>query len=674
MLSVKILKDIDKYFSTFLYFILIIILLNVKNGKSDIALGNLYPEMFKHTPKTWHHYVRMTIGRFVEWTQYSYPNIKEFKNGFLKWSKLVLLVRFRKIKVYSNFDKKRKIITRVSGQFMLHSDKPYNHYLRFNINRKLRLNITFVLIYFSVNNCTLEALRIQRDGNRRILYTFCGHHSPFNFYPNFRKVVMKVETWMKIPFALNYFFTVMDQYIVYNTPKVQFVGVLPDLIYKVNHDTIFTTYFIQVKKISNIVFSSVHNLTSTYVIYDGPGFLAHSIIVNNNIKKKISTSTFQCILQILMSSILINSSGKFQYISQYLNNNIVVDLNHPTYMNVQLPNTICLDYVCVVHINTEMDFQINVTLNEIVSEGIYNPNCKYGGIVVGEYLDYKYEESNAVCQKHNGLIEQSRSMYSKNSSLVLILYWYNIYQNITVSLSLSLTRCKSVNIDLCEYNAQCTNIINATRSLDDMNVCNLFFTKIKKRSYINFLTNSFLGSVIPFTHDDNQCSILQFSSQNIMMDLTKADFEFSQLVCHAYLVAELYSFSTHIVANKEIEFIIKGSFGKYPRITDNVQLLGQPEKLDVYSPQLYYTGNRYNRKIFSSFHIYAQINTSKYFDEFQIGISMSLPYSWVDIIVKQTAPIRSSQFETQLNLFHIATVNLNQQQYSFQNTRFRSVL
>ena len=102
-------------------------------------------------------------------------------------------------------------------------------------------------------------------------------------------------------------------------------------------------------------------------------------------------------------------------------------------------------------------------------------------------------------------------------------------------------------------------------------------------------------------------------------------------------------------------------------------MFGQPEKLDIYSPQLNNTGNRYNKRIFSSCHIYAQINTSKYFEEFQISISLSLPNSWIDIIVKQTAPNISSHLQTELNLFHIATVNFTQQ-HSFQKTRFWSVL
>ena len=74
-------------------------------------------------------------------------------------------------------------------------------------------------------------------------------------------------------------------------------------------------------------------------------------------------------------------------------------------------------------------------------------------------------------------------------------------------------------------------------------MCNSFFQRVKRWTYVNFLTDNFLGSVIPFTHDDNQCSILQFYSQDIMLDVTQKDLELSAFGCHAYLVAEIYSVS-----------------------------------------------------------------------------------------------------------------------------------
>ena len=689
MLSEFFLKSIDKHF-IIVYFISIIITLNIKYAKADIALGHLYPDMFINTPKTWYQYIRMTIVRFLEFTQYSYTNrsIQQFRSGLFKWSKIVLQLRYREIKMSSLSDKKLKITTYITGQFILHSDKTYNHYFMYNIDTRLRLNVTFVIISFIYNfdyylNVYKVPLRIL-DGEKNASFQFYGHHSPFNFYPYFIKVPIILDTSMMTgqPFALNFIFTVMDQYIVYSISNIYFDDLdnvnnrPPDLVYSISHETIVPSYFIQVRKISYIVLSFEHNLTFAYVVYDGPGFSSNLIVLKSNVSKIISTSTFQCIIQLKIQSSLRKYPNIIMYRSNYLNNNnsIFIDLTNHTNMTVQLPNTMCLDNLCVVDVNTETDLQINVTFNKIVSEGIYNPTCKYGGIVTEEYLNNEYDENPTICQNHSGQIKQARSMYSSTSSLVLILYWYSMYQNIMASLTLSLTRCKPVTIDLCELQSLCghelPNYDENSLIPPNADECDSFLNNVKERSNMNFSRDAFLGLVTAFSQYGNKCTIVRFSSKNFHFSS-----DYSSLECHAHLVPASYCSLTHFEANKQIEFTIKGNFGKYPRMADSVQLLGQPEKLDVYSPQLNYTGNRYNKRIFSSCHIYAQINTSRYYEDFRISISLSLLDSWIDIIVNQTVPI-SSKFVGWLNPIHIATLNFKQQQqhHSFQKTRCGTVL
>ena len=359
-------------------------------------------------------------------------------------------------------------------------------------------------------------------------------------------------------------------------------------------------------------------------------------------------------------------TSRFNYLNNNNNSSILVELTHDTQIPLQLPNTVCLDYVCVIHINTEINLHINVTFNKIVFESIYNPTCKYGGIVAAEFLDYEYKESTTICSEQ---INQSRSLYSSKSSLVLILYWYKMYQKITASLTLSLTRCKPVTIDLCEFNNLCflsfVKFYNLTTKANLHTKCNEFLNK-GKWSNIIFNSDEFSGSFIHFCQENNQCSIIQFSSGKMV--LLKSMFKLSYFACHAYLIPRMLEY----IGNKQIEFIIKGNFGKYPRMTDHVQLLGEPEKLHIYSPQLNSSGNRFNEKIFSSCHIYAQINTSKYMNEFQIYISLLHANSWIEIIVNTISS--SCKRERRINLFHIATLNFNLQYYSCQKMHFNFVL
>ena len=192
-----------------------------------------------------------------------------------------------------------------------------------------------------------------------------------------------------------------------------------------------------------------------------------------------------------------------------------------------------------------------------------------------------------------------------------------------------------------------------------------FLEETAKRSNIEFNYYKLkFKSFIHFLHEGNQCSIVQFSSRNLKLPKSKLIFEdewFYLMECQAYFVAEISNWFQ--CQKKQIKFIIKGNFGKYPRKVDSVQLLGEPEKLDVYSPQLNYTGNRYNEKIFSSCHIYAQINSS---DKFQIKNILSLhSNSWIDIIVKD-----SSLSQMGLEKYNLEVVNFEHQPYELKKNIF----
>ena len=161
----------------------------------------------------------MTIVRFVNWDQYRYTNIQHFKYEIVKWSEIVLEMRYRRIKMsHRNNDAMRKNITATTGQLIIHSQSNCNYYLIYNIDVRPRLNITFVIIYFSIGlqNCNFAALRIHRYGKKNSLFTFCGHHPLFNFYPDFTKVLLRFKTWMNMLFTLNFSFTVINHYIVYS--------------------------------------------------------------------------------------------------------------------------------------------------------------------------------------------------------------------------------------------------------------------------------------------------------------------------------------------------------------------------------------------------------------------------------------------------------------------------
>ena len=109
----------------------------------------------------------------------------------------------------------------------------------------------------------------------------------------------------------------------------------------------------------------------------------------------------------------------------------------------------CSDITCGISIQADHAHRINATVNEVVvMSNIYDKTCIYSGLVAFEKLGHDdYREPQSFCDNH----DSSKSFYSNNSTMHVMLYWYSIYSTITVRLNITQIRCKPVYIDICFY-------------------------------------------------------------------------------------------------------------------------------------------------------------------------------------------------------------------------------
>ena len=92
---------------------------------------------------------------------------------------------------------------------------------------------------------------------------------------------------------------------------------------------------------------------------------------------------------------------------------------------------------------------MNVTVTEIIAVEGHDLNCLFSGLVAAEKLKDDYRQTDTVCQNHDGTKDSSRSFYSYNSSLILVLYFYKPYSTINATVNISQTKCQPVQIDIC---------------------------------------------------------------------------------------------------------------------------------------------------------------------------------------------------------------------------------
>ena len=206
-----------------------------------------------------------------------------------------------------------------------------------------------------------------------------------------------------------------------------------NFVFRIRQKYFSMSYFIQVWKTDQIFAQNIQSVKQTYIIHDGPGILADKL-KNLPVPK---CSTFQCVIQLLTQNLLPQSGYSFTFCSKPLPFSDIIT-QYQTF-SLNLPNINCFIKVFIISLTIRHGQQINVTVNKIASIGLYHPNCAYSGLKVGERLKDDYRESVTLCHNHDRTQDPSRNFYSYNSSLTLVLYWYEGYNIIKISVTVSKT-------------------------------------------------------------------------------------------------------------------------------------------------------------------------------------------------------------------------------------------
>ena len=174
-------------------------------------------------------------------------------------------------------------------------EKPYHIF--FNVEKRLTLNITFILLkfYLELDFCDVSGIKIFKkkpdldqidycqNNNTHLLYVYCKHYATFNLYPKSNQVCIKNQknNYEKVhPFQLSFKFSVTDnnvmETILMIPGKQNFfsylnpINVLYFHSYSIYH-FLMVSCLIKVTKLYQIAISATD--FNSYIIFDGPGFI-----------------------------------------------------------------------------------------------------------------------------------------------------------------------------------------------------------------------------------------------------------------------------------------------------------------------------------------------------------------------------------------------------------------
>ena len=389
----------------------------------------------------------------------------------------------------------------------------------FNVDKTLALNITFLVLKFYMESNLCDAVGIEvvvkkisvnksNTNKEEMKYFYCKQYAAFNFYPKFNALYIKSirdDDDFVLPFQLYIIFSVIDKqfestdlvtkegnnwFIKRNISVIEHFH-----LYKLYGNCFLISYQIQVNKIYQIIISL---LLKHFTIFDGPGFTFPIISSAQNI---YITSTYQCIIQHIMQ---LNNSFEGQEFSFTVKTmHIQKQFNvTDTDMLFKFPD-MCENLVCITKVTSGQGYQVNFTLKTMYSMTSLGFACLFWGLVVVEEFDSTYEESKTICETLDHNVSPSRSFYSVQPSLFIVIVNYQNSEHNTLLGVVSKTRCQPVHIDPCllrYYHCDSTEIArmyisnlseftDLDLSLNNRNIIPIFFNYLP-RVFYNVPANS----------------------------------------------------------------------------------------------------------------------------------------------------------------------------------------
>ena len=364
----------------------------------------------------------------------------------------------------------------------------------FNVNELLSLNLTFIQIHFSYTFCRshLEVYRFNKY-NSDEKFKYCGQHSNVCVLPSYANVIvdMVVRATEFTTYKVAGAFSVIDRGFFTSVQNDNFIDsqMQPEAIFLFKTNGTLVYFFIKVRKGEHIILKNFLFYAQKINIYDGPGTLC---LLLPHTGKVFKCSTHQCTLRVLQLSK--NYTMSLNFTSLVIKSKLVyID----TSGDITLPNFNCKSTICVIDIRFNDGYQVNITLASLKFQGPKSGICKYGGLTAVESLKNEYKEHDPLCTNLYIFTLSQRRFYSVNSSLKMVLYWYQPYSTIDVKFSFSSTNCDILHISPTQFCKEC-----------DFNTpCASYFNRVTQYSNVSLKTNE-LDTIVYSTLDD-QCFVLQ---------------------------------------------------------------------------------------------------------------------------------------------------------------------
>ncbi len=401
-----------------------------------------------NSPKMWHLYVKMSLQKCLEKEKHTLKTLSMWREKPRKTLFSFLL------QSKSSSGKWRQdnssVMKQLSGRFNINALdicdlKQTNNitiHWTFKLEESFSLNVTFVEVNIAEPslNCSHLYFAIGRSTRDLHGFRFCGEYSAFTFYSPYRNTILKLFSHFSCQrYYILSTFQVFDKHVATNVHSDHFTGRFL-LVSTTGYEEILSFWM----KVEESFFVKVKSSFVEQIVVDGPEFECDNVFPH---KQFYSCSTFQCIVVVASQEV---NFGQIVFFGQPLENSHKIMLSQET---TTAAVNVSLTISNVEHILVFAPYpkHINVTIAEIVYKGKQSDSCKYGGIFTFSKLKNFTRNSPTLCQNHSSALHFSRSFYSSNSSLSVVVFGYTKELSHTKAMILlQVTDCKAVFFCSCK--------------------------------------------------------------------------------------------------------------------------------------------------------------------------------------------------------------------------------
>ncbi len=392
----------------------------------------------------------------------------------------------------------------VSGcELQQSSDWTTHHQLfkyKFHLDNSLRLNITFLNMYFSPGASCLSfgyiVVASKIKSSRPHLYVYCGIYSSISNYPHSNVVDLSVHAKLLILIQVDIMYSIFACCSLrschhkigdVNDDTHSNLNPSPCLVFFVKSKLFLHQYTLRVEHFRKILLT-VRNDENIF-LFDGPGKNSDDLLPDQRHTQtmlKFSSSTFQVSIH-LYARPADRQENTLNYSSSpmidFHNCEMLIDSSSK--QNILSKSNICtIENISIIKLKTLKNLALNISLSDFAYSGESNTEqCDYAGVAMYDVKNKSFEHVSTMCVKqyfggrHHKVCystwegsyifakdfvsckytypnsSDTKAVFSQTHEFLLVVYFYREYGSLQLNVSAHITHCKSAGNKDCSENS-----------------------------------------------------------------------------------------------------------------------------------------------------------------------------------------------------------------------------